>query len=177
MKINRDECTDCGVCIEACPANAISYRDGQVEISEELCLNTSGCTASEICPLEAIERVEQAKEALRCYNCPVECEIRPSRIGECRLFRNVDGKVVRTAPLATFDAVSETVGPECDEVIRRPLLTGIGTGLRGWWDDPLIVREKVHGIDVVTCVSESHFLFSGLRLIINTDQFILICNP
>jgi hypothetical protein len=66
----------------------------------------------------------------------------------------------------------ETVGPECDEVIRRPLLTGIGTGLRGWWDDPLIVGEKVHGIDVVTCVSESHFLFSGMRLIINTDKFV-----
>ncbi len=172
MKINHDVCSDCGECIDACPAGAISYHDGQVEISEELCLNTAGCTASEICPLEAIERVEQAEEALRCHNCPVECEIRPDKIGECRLFSNVDGKVVRIASPATFDAVSETVGPECDEAIRRPLLTGIGTGLRGWWDDPLIVGEKVHGIDVVTCVSESHFLFSGLRLIINTDQFV-----
>ncbi|MBI4596432.1 MAG: 4Fe-4S binding protein [Candidatus Tectomicrobia bacterium] len=172
MRIKREECTDCRRCIEACPAGAISPRDGHVVISEELCLNTRGCTASEICPSGAIERVEQAKEARICHNCPVQCEIRLNSTGECRLFSNVEGKIVRIDFPATFDAVKETVGPECDEVIRRPLLTGIGIGLRGWWDDPLIVAEKVHGIDVVTCVSEAHYLFSGLKLIINTDRFV-----
>ncbi len=172
MKINREECTECGLCIEACPAMAISYHDDHVEIAEELCLNTRTCTASEVCPTYAIGRVEAAGDALKCYNCPVECEIRPNSTGECRLFGNLDGRVVRTVSPAPFEAVREIVGPECDKVIREPLLTGIGTGLRGWWADPLIVKEKVDGIDVVTCVSESQYLFSGLRLIIQTDGFV-----
>ncbi len=174
MKIDREKCTDCQLCITACPLKSISYQDEHVELSRELCVNEPACSAAEICPVDAIERVERAEDAVVCTNrgCPILCEIRPDKMGECRMIKNVDGKIVSTVPPVPFESVKETVGPDFDEVIRQPLLTGIGFGLRGMAGDPLIVQDKVNGVDVVTCVSECHFTMSGLRLLINTERFV-----
>jgi ferredoxin len=80
VRINQEKCTGCEMCIDACPSSAISCHDGQFEISEELCLNILFCSAAYACPVQAIERVEQGKEAVRCDNCVVQCEIAPNRV-------------------------------------------------------------------------------------------------
>ncbi len=174
MYINKEKCNECGLCIEACPVGAILQRDEQVYISGD-CVNTLRCTASQICPKEAIERSERQEGTVRCINCPVGCEIKLGKMGECRMYVNDNGTIVRAVPLTTFESVKEVVGEECDEVIRHPLVTGIGAGFRHsgrTGQHRLIVQDKVHGVDVVTCVSECHFLYSGVVVKLDCEKYV-----
>ncbi len=170
MFINSKLCTECKLCVDACPVGAVSFRNNELSISED-CVNTMECTARQSCPAEAIERSEREEDAVLCINCPVGCQIKPSKIGECRTYTNRDGKIVTTIPVTPFESVKEIVGEDCDEVIRRPLITGIGAGFRGGLN-PLMVKGKVRGIDVVTCVSEAHFGFSGVVVKIDCDKYV-----
>ncbi len=58
--IDKDACTDCGLCVEVCPVDAISqveYNGGTVHsIDPELCTNCGLCT--EECPVDAISEIE-----------------------------------------------------------------------------------------------------------------------
>ncbi|MFC1971342.1 4Fe-4S binding protein [Chloroflexota bacterium] len=170
MFINKERCTECGLCVDACPVGAVSHRNSEFYISED-CVNTLECTAQQICPAEAIERSERAEDAVLCTNCPVGCFIKPGKIGECRTYINQDGRIMTIIPVTPFESVKEIVGEECDEVIRRPFITGIGAGFRGGMD-PLMVRGKVSGIDVVTCVSEAHYGWSGVLVKIDCERYI-----
>lgn len=66
--IDPELCTDCGLCQEVCPVDAISqvkYKDGTVyTIDPELCTNCGLCT--EECPVDAISEIDytgaEAKE-------------------------------------------------------------------------------------------------------------------
>jgi hypothetical protein len=69
----------------------------------------------------------------------------------------------------------ETVGEEYDPVISRPLITGIGAGTTppdGPLVSPLIVQDKVNGVDVVTCVTECHLHFSGIKVKIDSEGYV-----
>jgi hypothetical protein len=67
--------------------------------------------------------------------------------------------------------VKEIVGEVHEEVIRRPLITGIGAGTT--YPDtkpaPYIVQSKMDGIDVVTVVTEAPMSYSGIKVKIDTD--------
>lgn len=57
--IDPTYCTDCGACIDYCRFDAISYKNGQVVISETSC---DGCRlCSRICPSGAISMIESDK--------------------------------------------------------------------------------------------------------------------
>jgi MinD superfamily P-loop ATPase len=57
--IDHDRCTNCGICKDYCRFDAISYKDGQITISEISC---DGCRlCSRICPSQAISMVESNK--------------------------------------------------------------------------------------------------------------------
>ncbi len=45
MKINRRTCrgVDCRLCIQACPTNALYWKEGEVGIVEELCVYCTSC--------------------------------------------------------------------------------------------------------------------------------------
>jgi len=45
MEINRRTCrgVDCRLCIQACPTNALYWKDGEVGIAEELCVYCTSC--------------------------------------------------------------------------------------------------------------------------------------
>jgi ferredoxin len=50
-KINPDECTACGTCIDECPVEAIS--EGSVyKIDADICTECGAC--ADVCPVEAI---------------------------------------------------------------------------------------------------------------------------
>ena len=51
--VNKDDCTGCETCVDACPMEAISMADGCAVIDQEECTQCGTC-ASE-CPMEAIE--------------------------------------------------------------------------------------------------------------------------
>lgn len=60
--IDKDICTECGICIEYCRFDAISEINGEVLISETSC---DGCQlCARICPSKAISMVKEDKSRL-----------------------------------------------------------------------------------------------------------------
>jgi len=51
-KVNEEECIGCGVCIDECPAEAISMNDDIAVIDAEACTECGDCV--DACPSEAI---------------------------------------------------------------------------------------------------------------------------
>ncbi len=76
IRINWKTCrgVECRLCIDACPTNALYWREGEVGIAEELCVFCVGCVG--ICliddciqvsrkrPSEEIESFSNAREVL-----------------------------------------------------------------------------------------------------------------
>ncbi len=50
--VNQDECTGCEICVDACPAEAISMVNGVAQIDQDECTECSSCVDE--CPAEAI---------------------------------------------------------------------------------------------------------------------------
>ena len=51
VKVDTDKCTGCGVCVDACPVDAIKVEDGKAKISDA-CVDCGACTGA--CPVEAL---------------------------------------------------------------------------------------------------------------------------
>jgi Fe-S-cluster-containing hydrogenase component 2 len=52
FKVNREKCTGCGICVNACPFGAISMVDGKARIDNDKCTDCGNCI--QVCPLNAI---------------------------------------------------------------------------------------------------------------------------
>ena len=108
------------------------------------------------------------------FNVPRAPSTAPSRIGNtgaCQRFVNWEGELVRNVPLQRYEDVREIVGEDHEEVIRRPLITGIGAGTT--YPDtkpaPYIVQSRLKGIDVVTVVTEAPLSYSGIKVKVDSD--------
>ena len=55
VKIDKEKCTGCGVCVETCSLEAIKIEEDKAVISEE-CVECSACISE--CPQEAISLEE-----------------------------------------------------------------------------------------------------------------------
>jgi NAD-dependent dihydropyrimidine dehydrogenase PreA subunit len=51
VTIDKEKCTACGACIEACPVEALKLGD-TAEVDEETCIDCGTCVDE--CPVEAI---------------------------------------------------------------------------------------------------------------------------
>lgn len=51
-KVDTDKCTGCGLCVKACPVEAIRLESEKAKVDEDTCVDCGVC-ASE-CPNEAI---------------------------------------------------------------------------------------------------------------------------
>jgi ferredoxin len=62
--VDEDKCVGCGVCVQQCPTDAISLKDGKAEIDMEKCIRCGRC--HEACPQNAVrhdsERIPQRLE-------------------------------------------------------------------------------------------------------------------
>lgn len=47
----NDDCISCGVCVDECPAEAISEGDDKYVIDPDLCTDCGSC--ADICPVDA----------------------------------------------------------------------------------------------------------------------------
>lgn len=52
MRINRNKCDICGVCVSVCPVDAVSVSEFNVEIDKEKCTECKNCLI--VCPAKAI---------------------------------------------------------------------------------------------------------------------------
>ena len=50
--VDKDTCTGCESCVDACPVEAISMVEGLAEISADDCIDCGACVGE--CPVEAI---------------------------------------------------------------------------------------------------------------------------
>ena len=52
IQVNDQECTGCGICVDVCPAEAISLVEGVATVDPEKCTQCLSCLDE--CPVEAI---------------------------------------------------------------------------------------------------------------------------
>jgi NAD-dependent dihydropyrimidine dehydrogenase PreA subunit len=170
MIVDWETCIGCGLCKEACPLEAISMTSEKKASISELCVDCNACT--KVCPKEAIGPEKEPKEGgVKCPSCPISCYIKVGNTGACQRFVNRDEELVRNISLQRYEDVKEIVGEDYEEVIRKPLMTGIGAGTT--YPDtkpaPYIVQSKLDGIDVVTVVTEAPLSYSGIKVKVDTD--------
>lgn len=173
MIVNREICIGCGQCVEACPLSAVTLLKEKKAYIADFCVHCKACT--KVCPVHAIDSEQISIETgIQCPSCPIGCVIKTNHTGACQRFINKDGELVRNIPLQFYEEVREIVGPDHEEAIRRPLITGIGAGTT--YPDtkpaPYIVQSEVHGLDVVTVVTEAPMSYSGIKVKIDTDMNI-----
>lgn len=88
--VKQEDCVGCGVCVEECPANAISMVDEKAVIDMVECIRCGVC--HDVCPQEAVrhdseripqeveENIEWTKDLLRHYETEEEREAFIQRI-------------------------------------------------------------------------------------------------
>jgi NAD-dependent dihydropyrimidine dehydrogenase PreA subunit len=168
--VDWETCIGCGLCKEACPLGAISITSEEKASISDLCVDCSAC--AKVCPKEAIGPGKEPKKGgVKCISCPISCSIQVGNTGACQRFVNCDGQLVRNMSLQRYEDVKEMIGEDYEEVIRKPLITGIGAGTT--YPDtkpaPYIVQSKLDGIDVVTVVTEAPLSYSGIKVKVDTD--------
>ena len=52
-KVIIEKCTACETCVDICPAQAISMKDGKAFVDADLCVDCESCIDE--CPSEAIQ--------------------------------------------------------------------------------------------------------------------------
>ena len=60
--IDAARCMGCGVCVDVCPADAITLMDGRASIEEQKCTGCGAC--ADVCPEDAIQPVIQGELVL-----------------------------------------------------------------------------------------------------------------
>ena len=51
-QVDTEKCTGCGLCVEACPVEAIKLDDDKAKVDEDLCVDCGTCVDE--CPNDAL---------------------------------------------------------------------------------------------------------------------------
>lgn len=169
ISINRELCKGCGLCVKNCPQTAITVVDKKAMIDEQ-CSSCGVCVR--VCPFQAVTREAQVQAgAVVCYSCPVQCQVKVDRMGACRRYTNIKGRLVRNRPL---ELENQRVIMTDPALPVKPLITAVGAGTEYpcCRPAPHIVADTVEGVEVVTVVTEAPLSYSGVRVKIDANAHI-----
>jgi NAD-dependent dihydropyrimidine dehydrogenase PreA subunit len=169
LEINLDLCKGCGLCAEVCPLGVLTIRQKKVIVSDG-CVECRTC--AKVCPTQAFAFDEPNPWPV-CAACPVMCAIPEGGLGACHRYTNKEGEIKRKARLVTIDEVRQYLaGP--NQAQEEPLITGIGSGTTypDFRPSPVIVTGMKNGLQMVTVVTEAPLSYSGLKLKLDTDQYV-----
>ncbi len=169
MEIRLDQCKGCGLCAEVCPLGVLTIRKKKVCLSDG-CVECRTC--AKVCPNQVFA-FEEKKPWPVCTACPVICAIPEGGLGACHRYVNTAGEIRRKARLVTIDEVRRYLtGPNQGQ--EEPLITGIGSGTTypDFRPSPVIVTGMKDGVQMVTVVTEAPLSYSGLKLKLDTDQYV-----
>jgi len=65
-QIDTQECTQCELCVEACPIDAVSRENGKIKIDKDICLGCGVCVRS--CPTKALSLKRREEEIITPVN-------------------------------------------------------------------------------------------------------------
>ncbi len=174
MLVDQEKCTQCGLCGQECPLEAITLKEKDFPLFGNSCVRCGLCAS--VCPAEAISRpapVEIRGTDVSCDHCPVGCQIPEGLLGACQRYRNVSGRIEPARPLV-LPPQKELKELYRNALINQPLITAIGAG--GTYPDykpaPLAAQKRVAEVDVVTVVTESPLTYSSMLLKIDTERVI-----
>lgn len=171
MIVDEEKCIGCGMCVADCPKDALRVTSSlKAEISDQ-CVGCGICSLT--CPRQAITaNPAPGEDYLTCGCCPVHCRIKAGQTGACKRFRHIDHELKREIPLHVIDKSKIILDPQSG-LPDKPLLTGIGAGTNlQKVPARIIAGEKLGGVEVVTAVTEAVLSFSGLRVKIDTSDYI-----
>lgn len=94
IRVKKDLCLGCGVCLDTCPRDAISIVSGQAEINQRRCNQCQACIPS--CPQDAIvefapvsrAELESSVRALRSRTDDILARIDALQKKQCGVPRN-----------------------------------------------------------------------------------------
>jgi 6-hydroxynicotinate reductase len=126
------------------------------------------------------------KDVIRCDACPVLCYIKEGRSGACDRYGNRAGQLVRLDPHVVLDrAVSrgDSLVPFLERshdwdgnpvAGQNTFITAIGAGTTypDYKPAPFIISSELHGVDMVTVVTEGIFSYCGVKVKIDTDRHL-----
>jgi 6-hydroxynicotinate reductase len=173
VQVNPELCTGCGFCMRDCPVEAVSIVKKKARIDPAACTHCNVCF--KVCPEKAVIVLDDVPPtSVECDACPIKCQVPVNALGACQRYFNEEGILVRTTLVHTFDDVKDIVGPEPLEIIKKPIITAIGSGTTYpcCKPAPFIVSEKRNDIDVVTVVTEVPLSYSSVLVKVDTDVHI-----
>jgi hypothetical protein len=113
------------------------------------------------------------------------CYIADGKTGACDRYANHGGDLIRLDALTIIENTDHKLVPflknrdpsEWDGNIidgNRPFITAVGAGTTypDYKPAPFIVSQDVHGVDMVTVVTEGIFSYCGVKVKIDTDRHI-----
>jgi len=57
--VDKEACIGCTICVQKCPTNAISMKDGKAVIDHEKCIQCGIC--ADVCPVKAIKKSREVQ--------------------------------------------------------------------------------------------------------------------
>ena len=171
IQILEEACKGCMACQRVCPMHAISILEKKARVEAQLCVGCLSCVRE--CKFSAIVNTprEENETWMVCTNCGVRCEIPEGKVGACKRFTNVKGKLIRNRPL---QIPQDNEPDRLRAALSRPLVTAVGAGAAypDYHPAPYIVEDQVDGFDVVTVVTEAPISYSSLMVKIDTNIHI-----
>lgn len=116
IQVNKERCTGCGVCLDACSLGAIQLVDHCAVINDELCTQCQAC--ADACPNEAITAILEPTQSTSLVTLP-ETDARAIPVQQPGILPAMAVSARRLAPLAgsVLAYLGHEVAPQLVDII------------------------------------------------------------